>query len=1801
MKKRIISMLLTVLMVMSLFSGLTVTADAANYNGANVIEYTMAQGDFVLRICQRLGLNYYTCKNAIMILNNITDGQWNKLTVGRTLRLPASDYDALLISNGAGTSVYNSGAASTTATTSNVTGTATVGNATVFNTAATVAAASSDTLAYYLVPYTMSYGETVSGVCNALGVNFSIFSPFIKQVNNISNWNRVRAGDTLIIPTPVAPSVGTTCYGVMEHIVAGSDTAYGIVSSKGVNYNANERLLKVLNQTDNLAAIKAGGKFFYPVPLTVSVPGTGNPGATSTTTTTTTVTDGNGTTTTSTTTTAKLYKLSSGMATSDGTMLFYVDNKPVTAAPAGAKVTIVTSANAGKAIQSLTVKQSDGKADFLLTADTFVMPACDVRVDASVKSGYDITIESNYSGKASASVGGVSVQAAVKGATVVVKSTDPNYEISSIYVYYRKLVSSSNKTEVKHSSSNAFVMPDMPVTIEVVLKPVATYAFYVNDPMNGSFYLKVNGSPVTRAAKGAEVTIVTNPDAGYVPGLITVTKHDDATKFVNFFNNSFTMPGYDVDINVTFYARGNNIVIMPAQGGDAVAYAASGWLSVSSVDDSEKIDERGSSEWVALEATAETGYKLDSKNPYDIVRTSDGLKVNVSTYTDSGKTYHVFRMPKGGVTVTPRFIGDTAANIYAVIKIDGTSMTTYSNASFSITVDGKKGEFQKTGDSTGVGKVLNRTLQNGESVDLRYDSSEGIAFIQYTVNVLKGGSVSTDPADKLLSEELTNAANLHGYFEMPGRDIQVVADFERGNVPIGPAVITGTGTVGYKVLDKSVTPPVWKSVNACEADDDVLLVVTPGNGYKFDSSKYESKLFITRKDNGAPVKPTYVGTGLKLNEYGFVVNDNETFGYIFKMPSSGADVRVTFDPKPFVITMKCVDQAGNDLTGLGLWQAAIDWVPGIVDNTTNINWFGFETKFDVAYGDYVTVAMTEAGWSKYDMVSFRIDDQEYTADELNFFYNFQMIDERARDHTIIAVLKPKNVGVHNLTAMFDATKGGVEFVITDSPSHYSDQFRMGSAGELKYLNKAVTGDRVAIIANSLSDKYTLKASDITITAWGTDADRIVPTEEMIMIAPGQYVRAFTFTMPDGDVNVLANFSGTQQRIMISVYNAEDNMPMSGMVRLAAVSTTGATISRDVGADVSFDDIAYNSTVTVTRSELALAERMVIQDVEIKTQNTNKSVPYTDMTNAGEGIVFTMPSEPVWVIIRMANFTYDLPTHVVYRVNNGSLVFRSGPNDTDPVKELSDFNVGDIVYVFDNPDVGYANLGLGDLKILSNGVTNIANCVKPTAVPHVWSFTMPEGTLIFQADFPLAEAQEVTLTFSIQKYDGSSVTTPFAGAEVKVTIAGNIATVENGDTIKAYEGQTMTVASDTEGFAVYRINGSGVVNGTSYTIPEDVTADAVTITLAQLTNPIVTQNIIGGTLAFTDGSGNNIATAPVGETITITPTHDTGYNDLIDINLSVVSIQTSVEVPLTPCGTTPESWSFPMPAGGVIVNAMFMANNPLITFTETNGLTFKLVMNSGLDATVVGSKAYNLAPGTKISIQPATEGYNRVEANSASMASQTGSSVTYTVPATAETVNITLSSSVKAISVDTSVVNGTPKFRKNNNSTDAAYDKSEFAAGDPVFIYAEPNSGYEFDDMKIYDINNADITPAPQTDSTGATYWEFSSLPDTGITVKPTFKAKQYNFSINLASGGVAIVNINNGGDIEIQNSNPIAVHYGDTIKVRPGSGYAWNTAPTLTPNTLDKSTSGNNVSIGVSKDIGVSGTAITLTADFKAA
>ncbi|MBQ3701997.1 MAG: hypothetical protein II885_04490 [Oscillospiraceae bacterium] len=1705
MKKRIISMLLTVLMVMSLFSGLPLSAYAATTAGANTIEYTMAAGDYVLRICQKFGLNYYTCKDAIMILNNIYDGQWNKLAVGRTLTLPASDNDAILIANGAKLTNVNSGANATTLSTGTAatytTGTATTGT----SVATTTNFKSADSLAYYLVPYTMSAGENVSGVCNSLGVNFNIFSPFIKQVNGISDWTKVRAGQTLIIPTPVCPSVGTTCYGVMQHKVGGSDTAYGIASSNGVNYNANKTLLEVLNQTNNLANLTAGQWFYYPVPLTVSVPGTGNPGSTATTTTTTTTTDGNGTTTTTSTTTSKLYKLTSGMSASDGTMLFYVNSQAVTAAPAGAKVTIVTDTTSGKAIQSLTVKHSDGKADLHLTGDTFIMPGCDVRVDSTIKDGHDININANYSGKAVASVNNVTVQAAVKGAAVVIKSGDPNYEIANVYAYYAKTLAASTKTALTVSSSNAFIMPDANVEVEVVLRPVSTYAFYVNDPVRGSFYLQVNGSSATRAAKGATVTVVTKANEGYEPIALEVFKHGSTTERVNVFSNTFTMPGYDVDVTVRFGAKGNNILMMPSQIGLVYAFDNN-----TETDPEKAITDGDTNTDVFLRAYNDddppallgAGYKID----YDIIRNTDGLKVSVSK---KGENLYSFKMPKGGVTVTPIITATTPASVMGEIYLndDSTAITEYHDCSFSVTYkDGnkeKRTEFKGKGDNPVNIPVL-------EYVDLRYTTSSGVAFVRYEVEVDGDFSKSELTKDQW-SELLTNQANNGAYFQIPDgtTNVLVKAYFENGKVPMGPAVITGIGSASYKVWDGTA----WKSANACNPGDTVMIVVTPGNGYKFDDSKVDSRLIVSRKDNGARIKLTSAGITL----------DPNVFAYTFTMPAEGVDVQAIFDPKPFVITMKCMDESGNDLTGQGLWQIAIDWVPGVADNATElIPWVGFETKFDVAYGEYVTVAMTEAGWSKYDMVSFRIDGLEYTADQLNYFYNFQMIDDRAKDLTITAVLRPKNVGVHTMTAVYDTTKLGVEFLIIDSPTGYSDEYRYNNSGALNYLNKAITGDKIGIVANSIDSKYSVKEKDISITAFGTDADRVIPTEEWIYPngapaipgAPNAF-RVFTFTMPDADVYVQINVSGTQHSLSIGVYDAKDNSAVNGMVRLFATTATGATISRDVGANNSFDDVPYKSVVQVLRSELALAEGKIIKDVEIKTLS-GRSINYTDMTTAGEGIYFTMPDEAVWVVIRIDDQHYNIPTVVVdTQVKNGKLVYRKGPNLTDPVCSLSDFKVGEVVYVFDEPNDGYAHLGLGDLKIYVNGMNNAVNVQRITTTPHVWSFTMPEGTIILKAEFQKEEKKTVTLNFQVYNDDGSV----FNDGEIEVYINGSTTKIKGTGTINALVDQTVTISSAMNGYVVSRIlseSGEGGLGaGNVYTVPDDLTGDTdkLNVALKSDSNPIVKKGITGGDLNFSVDGTTLVTDYEIGKNLYIQAIPEDGHivpaaDDIIVVNINGKRLNVASFAP----GVYVVADTELTEGGGIGVTTTFPTNaTPKITFNIEPTDAY-VQLSIGDQSTIIQgpSMIYEIASGTKIKIDSATEGYDKININATA---GTISGQYYTVADDA-TVTIALSSSKNPITKGT-YTNGNLQF------ADAKDMKNLFSGsadtGVEVFINDVPNAGYsalEKQDLKITKISDGsvvdltDLTP----DSANPARWSFT-MPAGGVKVNATFKATAISVTI----------------------------------------------------------------------------------------
>ena len=540
MKKRLISMLLTVLMVASLFGGMSVSAYADEAYATQ--EYTLKSGDTLLKVCTKLGLNWFSCQTAINKLNNISEAQYRKLSVGQTIKLPATNEDAVKIVK-AGTSSGSTGGT----VISGGTGSSTSGSA----------SASGVNAAYWLIPYTMQKGETVAGVCNTLGISFATYSEQIKTINNISTWSKVAAGKTLLLPSASAPAAGTSCYAVVAHQIQKGETTYSICNQYGISYNANASLMQTLNKGTSLTNIKYGRTLYVPV---ATVAGSSSSSGSSGSTTGGTVISGgtgsssgsgSGSSSGSGSTTTKTYKLRSGTVT-NGKISFTVGGKTVTSAAAGSTVTIVATPDSMCGLKSVSLKYADGSATPKVTDGSFTMPECDVVVNATFDKGYYMGAISAH-GTVTLYNNNVATTTAAKGAEITVKvSPDAGYTVSRIYVQKND----GSKTIVKDDmkSGSTFTMPDCAVFVRVEYTETAGYKLTkVNTDLKGSYKTLVNGSEVSKASSGATVEIVCSPASGYAAEDkdITVTSVAYGTK-ISVVNGKFTMPASDVNIKVEF-------------------------------------------------------------------------------------------------------------------------------------------------------------------------------------------------------------------------------------------------------------------------------------------------------------------------------------------------------------------------------------------------------------------------------------------------------------------------------------------------------------------------------------------------------------------------------------------------------------------------------------------------------------------------------------------------------------------------------------------------------------------------------------------------------------------------------------------------------------------------------------------------------------------------------------------------------------------------------------------------------------------------------------------------------------------------------------------------------------------------------------------------------------------------------------------------------------------------------------------------------------------------------------------------
>ncbi len=1053
MKKRIISALLTVLMVMSLFTGLSVSAYADDEN-PQVVEYTLNAGDYVLKLCQAQGINYFTCKDAIIKLNGLkSENDFRFLAVGRVIKLPATDAAALNIIASGSTGTGTGSTGTTTGTVSTAKG--------------------SDSVAYYLIPYTIQRGETVAGICNSLGISFTNYADQIMKLNNISSWNKVAAGKTLLLPSPKAPAVGTTCYQVVAHKIGSGETAYNMAASYGVDYGQNTKLLQALNNTSNLAKVKAGSTFYIPVATTITASSTGNTGSTgnSGNSGNTGSSDNNnnsgnnnsGNNNSGNNSSTKKYSITPNINTAYGTMTFYVNNATVSSAAAGDTVTVDVNTTDGKAISSLVVKHADGSADVKLEGNTFIMPGCNVRVDAEIQSGYDIDIESNYPTITAAAVSGVSVSSASQGANVKIVSTDPGYMVDSATVYYSTWL--GLKKFVTVNDAMCFIMPAANVTVKATLKAVPTYNFYRADCVNGSFDLQVNGFSASKAAKGAQVTIVWKAMDGYTLSGISVTEKKTGTS-VSVLNNSFTMPGCDVEVKLTFGKTDNAIVINAVEGGILNAYDTNG----------NSITEAKTGDLITIklkDGSSEAGY--GNKFNLTVTRNADGNLVTTAPANGPAEEY-TFTMPAGGVTVDGQFIGD---NKEISVTFNGGS-----NGNTIIVNDARFTEDGKVKAAVGS-KVILGTL-----------ARDGYAFNRFEVSV-----------DGEYNVEQSELANAQGYILMPNGAVSVEAFFVADAIPLEAASIRGSGDVSYQV---STTGKDGEYKTACSSKvgDWVKIIVKPSNaGFVVP----DNAILVTDKATGKSVK--------------LIKIDNTS--YIFQMPSQGVDVSVILVGDPHKLTLKTMNADNNsaDLQGKSLWQISVEGDWPVVENDPN----GGTTKADVKANDPIVLSLTEPGAANYviDKVVLTTSGGVYAGgiEYIGNQYYFLMPDT---DTTCTVYLKAKTTSDVSLTGclIYDKSRGSANFEMGGTA--------IGSckAGDTVMVRATAAEG----FTYGPDDVIITRADGGTLTS-GTDvnAGNFVPVYEDK--GSGAVLTGWIFKMPQGGVNVEINFKQSEANaIELNVYD-----------------------------------------------------------------------------------------------------------------------------------------------------------------------------------------------------------------------------------------------------------------------------------------------------------------------------------------------------------------------------------------------------------------------------------------------------------------------------------------------------------------------------------------------------------------------------------------------------------------------------------------------------------------------------------------
>lgn len=876
-KTRFLSMVLCIVLVASLFTGFVSTASADD-----VINYVVSDGDYLFKICNRMGLDYYQCKNAIMVLNGFTtEVQLNRLSVGQNLKMPATNAIAATVK-----------ASSTTTTT--VTTSTTVGGVTTTTTSSSSLAGnlSGYNVAFYLLPHTVQYGETLASICNMYGTSYGQYSSMILGMNNIANANNVWAGKTIQIPSRNAPSSGV-CYAVVNHVVSSGENLTSICSNYGLSYSANATLIKGLNSSKNLNTIYAGQNLY--IPIITSAGNNGNNG-------------NNGNPTQSGYSINLLYSSSEGLPHAE------IDDRVVVRADEGKTVKIIGGAKSGYAFTSITVTRADNHANIERNGNSFKMPPCDVNVEINYVKGLKITrnVENLNCGTFETLVNDEAVEYACYGDLVTLKFyPKAGYSAQVVKLDGKELTQSADGTY-------SFKMPNAEVTVKVTFE--ATKLLPINSKFVDYYYVKnsndfthsldkagtltykVDDVECTKAAKNTQVRVKCVEQNNYkVKDVIVVKAGTNPNNTLNRITTTlkdgrwyFKMPDFAGGVDV--YAVLEKTYSVKAKS------VTGGSLKFSSSDtEFKEITRMEAGEKVYIVPSPSSGYTF-----------TKGVDVITVTYAggasfapvDTTGNYVSFVMPANDVTVTPSWTKDTseAAKQYTISKSDKDGeIKIYVRKALNNTF----GSYVETNKAVG-GDIVR--------VCLKPNSGKLLSAIEFSTGVeIKEGTTNNWTADTTIdsTEKAKYVFTADGYdcveFKMPKKDLKVTAKFydkvsgqtvriaasdvwvkDDTIAPVMPITVTVNGeqtenaTVGYKLVASFTVPDGYGIATDTNGKKLVYLVRNDGtvNPPMEVMSENSGKYSYTIKETDLGLTDIHVLvilTSSNPNTYYSVLKNNEEY------------------------------------------------------------------------------------------------------------------------------------------------------------------------------------------------------------------------------------------------------------------------------------------------------------------------------------------------------------------------------------------------------------------------------------------------------------------------------------------------------------------------------------------------------------------------------------------------------------------------------------------------------------------------------------------------------------------------------------------------------------------------------------------------------------------------------------------------------------------------------------------------------------------------------------------------------------